>query len=94
VVLSFAAFLDQAEDADHPSTVFERHRAELYGHTCPGGRNQVAGCLSCRDGAQHLLGEQLAGAPGFFGRDDRGVVTPADITEKPLGCWVDPSHNA
>jgi hypothetical protein len=31
------AFLDQPEDADHPLTLHERHRAELYGHPCAGG---------------------------------------------------------
>ena len=42
------AFLDQPEDADHPFTVLERHRADLHGHPCPADRNEVAGRIGGR----------------------------------------------
>ena len=59
------ASLDQPEDADHPFTVFERHRADLHGHPRAGGRDQEAGRLSGRGGAEHLLGESTRGRGGF-----------------------------
>ena len=88
------AFLDQSEDADHPFTVHERHRAELHGHPRSGGRDQDAGRVCGRGGAEHLLGEQLAGAAGVLGRDDGGVVAAANVAEKPLGCRIDPADDA
>ena len=55
------AVLDQPEDADHLFTVHQWHRADLYGHPCSGGRNEEAGRIS-GGVAEHLPGEQLAGA--------------------------------
>jgi hypothetical protein len=39
------AFLHQPEDAHNPFTAPERHRADLYGHSRAGGRDQDAGCI-------------------------------------------------
>ena len=88
------AFLDQSEDADHPFTVHERHRAELHGHPRSGGRNQDAGRLCSRGGAEHLLGEQLAGTAAVLGRDDGGEVATANVAEKLLGCRIDPPDDS
>ena len=88
------AFLQQPEDADHPFTVLERHRADLHGHPLPGGRKQDAGRICGRRSAEHLLGEQLAGAPAVLGRDDGGDVATADVAEKPLGRRIDPADDS
>ncbi len=88
------AFLDQSEDADHPFTVHERHRAELHGHPRSDGRNQDAGRLCGRGSAEHFLGEQLAGAAAVLGRDNGGEVATANVAEKLLGCRIDPADDS
>jgi hypothetical protein len=85
---------EQPEDADHSFAVPERHRADLHGHPCPGGRDQDAGRLGGRRGAEHLPGEQLASAAAVLGRDNRGEVTTANVTEKPLGGRIEPPDDA
>ena len=49
----------------------------------------VAGC-----GAEHLAGEEFAGATAVLGRDDGGVLATADIPEKPLGRGIDPADDS
>ena len=49
---------------------------------CAGGRNQDAGRVCGRGGAEHLLGEQLAGAAAVLGRDDGGEVATANVAEQ------------
>ena len=86
--------LEQPEDADHPFAVHERCRADLHSHARAGGGNQDAGRLRGRCGAEHFLGEQLAGAAAVLGRDDGGEVATADVADKPLGCRIDPPDDA
>ena len=88
------AFLDQPEDADHPFTVHEWHRADLYGHPRAVSRDQDAGRVGGRGGAEHLAGEQLAGAAAVLGRDDGGVLATANVAEKPLGRRIDPADDS
>ena len=85
--------LQQPEDADHRFTVHQRYRADLHGHPFPGGRDENAGRLGGRGGAEHLLGEQLAGAAAVLGRDDGGEVATANVTDKPLGGRIQPPDN-
>ena len=75
------AFLDQSEDADHPFTVLERHRAHLHGHPRPGARDEVAGRFAGQGGAEHLLSESLAGAGLVLGCYDGGEVATANVAE-------------
>ena len=86
--------LEQPEDADHPFTAHERHRADLHGHPRAGRRNQDAGRIRGRGGAEHLPREVLAGAPAVLGRDDGGEVATANVAEKPLGCRIDPPDDS
>ena len=81
-------FLEQPEDADHPFAALERHRADLHSHPCAGGRNKDAGRV-CGLRAEHLLGEQLAGAFPALGRDDGGELTTANVADEPLGCRIE-----
>ena len=87
-------FVEQPEDADHAFAVHERHRAHLHGHPRAGGRDEDAGRLGGRGGAEHLPGEQLAGAPAVLGRDDGSEMATANIAEKPLGCRIDPPDDS
>ena len=88
------ASLEQPEDADHPFTVHERCRADLHGHPRAGGRDQDGRRLRGRGGAEHLLGEQLAGAPAVLGRDNGGEVSTANIADESLGCRIDPPDDS
>ena len=88
------AFLEQPEDADHPFTVHERHRADVHGHPGAGARNQDAGRIGGRGGAEHLPGEQLAGAAAVLGRDDGREVATANVADQPLGCRIDPANDS
>ena len=64
------ASFDQPEDADNRFAAHELHRADLHGHPRPGGRDEMAGRVAGRGGAEHLLSESLAGAGGVLWRDD------------------------
>ena len=55
--------------------------------------NQDGVRLGGRGGAEHLLGEQLAGAPAVLGRHDGGEVATADVADEPLGCRIDPPND-
>jgi hypothetical protein len=87
-------FLEQAEDADHAFTVLERHRADLHRDPLPGGRQQEAGRLRGRGGAEHLPREQLAGSAAVLGRDDRGEEATANVSDKPLRRRIDPTDDS
>ena len=88
------ALFEQPEDADHGFTVFEWYRADLDGDACAGGGEQDAGRLGCGGGAEHLLGEQLAGAAAVFGCDDGGEVAPADVADEPFRGGVEPADDS
>ena len=88
------AFLQQPEDADHPFTALERHRADLHRDPLPGGRQQDAGRLRGRGGAEHLPREQLAGPAAVLGRDDRGEEATANVSDKPLRRRIDPTDDS
>jgi hypothetical protein len=45
-------------------------------------------------GAEHLLGEQLAGATAVLRRDDRREMATTDVTEKLRGSRIDPRATA
>ena len=81
---------EQPEDADYPATAAQWHRADLHRDSLPGGRDQDAGGIRGRGGAQHLLSEQLAGAAVVLRRDDGGELATTNVAEEPLGCGVDP----
>ena len=87
-------FLQQPEDADYPFTALERDRADLHCDPFPGGRQQHAGRLSGRGGAEHLSREQLAGSPAVLGRDDGGEEATANVADKPLSRRIDPPDDA
>ena len=76
------ALLEKPEDTDHPFTVHQRHRTDLHGDPRAGGRNQDTGRIGGLGGAEHLLGEQLAGAPAVLGGDDGGELTSANVADK------------
>ncbi len=84
--------LEQPEDADHPFTAHEWHRADLHGHPRAGGRNKDAGRV-CGGLAEYLPGEQLAGAPAVLGRNDGGEVAAANVADELLGCRIDPADD-
>jgi len=88
------ASLEQPEDADDAFAVHQRHRADLHGHPRAGGREQDAGRVGGGGGAEHLPGEQLAGAAAVFGCDDGCEVTTANVADKLLGCRVDPPDDS
>ena len=75
-------------------TAHERHGADLHGHPRAGGRDQDAGRVRGRGGAEHLPGEQLACAPAVLGRDDGGEVATANIADEPLGGRVEPPDDS
>ena len=87
------ASLEQPEDADHPFTILQRHRADLHGHPRAGGRHEDAGRV-CGLRAVHLPGEQLAGALPVLGRDDGGELAAANVADKPLGRRIDPPDDS
>jgi hypothetical protein len=88
------AFLEQPEDADHPFTAHEPHRADLHRHARAGGRNQGAARICGRGGAEQLPREQLACAPAVLGRDDGREPATANVADKPLGCRIDPADDS
>jgi hypothetical protein len=90
----FRALLEKPEDTDHPFTVHQRHRTDLHGDPRAGGRNQDTGRIGGLGGAEHLLGEQLAGAPAVLGGDDGGELTSANVADKPLGGRIDPANDS
>jgi hypothetical protein len=74
--------LEQAEDSDHALAAHERYRADLDGHSRAGGGDEDAARVRRGGGAEHLPGEQLAGAQTVLGRDDRGEVAAADVPDE------------
>src|SRR6478735_3613806 len=83
------ALLQETKDID-----LARREMRKWRHPRAGGRDQDAGRLRCRGGAEDLSREELPGAGAVLGSDDRREVAASNITEQAPSRRVEPADDA